>query len=368
LRQVERLLIVKLSSIGDVVHALPVSAALGRAFPHLEITWLVEERSAPVVLGNPYLKDVMVLPDDWHDPLRAGVLKRWRDLARRLRERRFEVALDLQGLTRSAALVWASGARWRFGCDWLRELAPLLVQRVRRRRKSVHIVDQLLDVVRFLGAVPTGVHFPLHLSPADRAAADRLLEEAGLPRSEPFIVLNPTTGATPHKGLGAGRVVDLVDQLQSDIGLAVLLVGAANDRALAETILSQARIRPFSLVGRTTLRELMAVLHRAALHIAGDTGSGHLAAALDTPVVSIYGRTDPARSAPHGQERWALHHPERCAFLCRAYRAVARVNRVNVCFRPPPSCLAAVTPAEIVATVRRCLAAQPRTSAAPVPP
>ena len=353
--RVQRLLIVKLSSLGDVVHALPVSAALGEAFPHLRLTWVVEERSAPLVLGNPYLHEVMVLPDDWHRLGAPGGLARWWRLRRELRRRRFDVALDLQGLTRSAALAWASGARWRFGWNYLRELAPLLVRRVKRVPRSVHVVDQLLDVARFLGAPAPRVRFPLRVSPEDAASAELLLHKAGIPTGQPFLAVNPTTGATPHKGPGVEQWVGLLALLAGEVGLPAVLVGGGQDRVLEQAILVRAKPRPISLVGRTTIGQLMAVLRRACLHVCGDTGSGHLAAALGTPVVSLFGRTDPARSAPYGQSDWALYHSEKCIPRCRRYRLGAPVNRENLCFQPPPSCLAAITPAEIVASIRRRL-------------
>src|SRR5437588_12629663 len=97
MRAIERVAIVKLSSVGDVVHALPVSAALGDAFPHLEITWIVEEMSAPMVMGNPYLKDIIVLPADWRARrLSPGSFRRFTRMRRDLRSRQFDVAIDLQ--------------------------------------------------------------------------------------------------------------------------------------------------------------------------------------------------------------------------------------------------------------------------------
>src|SRR6187549_1632006 len=113
LHALQRLLIIRLSSIGDVVHALPVSAALGEAFPHLEISWIVEEMSAPMVAGNPYLKEVIILPADWRkNRLSARSFRTFGKMREDLRARNFDVALDLQGLSKSAIVAWASGARY----------------------------------------------------------------------------------------------------------------------------------------------------------------------------------------------------------------------------------------------------------------
>jgi heptosyltransferase-1 len=355
MRQVERVLIVKLSSIGDVVHALPVSAALGDAFPHLKLSWVVEERAAPMVHGNPYLHEVLVLADDWHRrPLSRAGLGRFGALRRALRARRFDVAIDLQGLSRSAWLAWATGARYRFGCDWLRELAPLLVRRV-RRRKSVHIVDQLLDVARFLGAPVTRVRFPLHIPEADEASSRDLLASAGIAPEEPFLAINPTEGGYGRKGWGRQNLVALLRALACDGPVPAVLLGGVEDRELGDAIVAQVQPPPGNLIGRTSLKQLAAVLRRATVHLSADTGSAHIAAALGTPVVSIFGRTNPARLAPYGQAEHVLHHREQCAIACRWYHRTAPLNCNQICFAQSPVCLAAVTVEEVATMVRRCL-------------
>src|SRR4051812_41944575 len=109
--RIRRLLIVKLSAIGDMVHALPVAAALSDAFSHLEISWAVEEMSAPMLTGNPYLKEVIVIPAEWRvNRFSLASARRFRTMSRELQKRQFEVALDLQGLSKSALIAWASGA------------------------------------------------------------------------------------------------------------------------------------------------------------------------------------------------------------------------------------------------------------------
>src|SRR5262245_43268537 len=116
--KIHRLLIVKLSSIGDVVHALPVTAALGKSFPHLEISWIVEEMAAPIIQGNPYLSEVIVVPAASRKSRGTiSSLKRFFEMRRDLRSRRFDLTLDLQGLSKSALVAWATGARLRYGYD-----------------------------------------------------------------------------------------------------------------------------------------------------------------------------------------------------------------------------------------------------------
>lgn len=356
MRQVRRVLIVKLSAIGDVVHTLPVSAALGDAFAHLEITWIVEAMAAPMVQGNPYLKEVIVLPPEWRKSrFSLSSLHRLLALRRDLRARRFDIALDLQGLSKSALVAWASGARYRFGYDWMRELAPLIVTRVPRRPESVHIVDQFLDVARFLGAPVSEVKFPLHIPAEEDARARELLLEVGIGEGQPFLVVNPSEGGGGHKGWGAERFATALDVLARDPGLPVVLVGSKADLEVAEAIQHRTACPPASLVGRTNLKQLAALLRRAALHLCGDTGSAHIAAALGTRVVSLFGRSNPVRLAPYGQADLALHHREECHAACRRFHETAPLNSKQKCLAPPPVCLASITVEEVAAAVRRGL-------------
>jgi heptosyltransferase-1 len=356
MRSIQRLLIVKLSSIGDAVHALPVTAALGEAYPHLEISWVVEQMSAPMVEGNPYLKEVIVLPADWRkNRLSLRSFRRFSSLRQEMRGRRFDMTLDLQGLSKSALVAWATGAKFRYGYDWLREFAPRLETRIPRRPESVHIVEQFLDVARFLGAPVREVTFPLHIPAAEEAAAVALLHGVGITAERPFLVINPSSGGGGNKGWGAERFAALLDALAPDIP-PVVLVGAKGDLEVAREIAARTHQPPSSLVGQTNLKQLAAVLRLSALHLCGDTGSAHIAAALGTPVVSLFGRSNPARLAPYGQEANALHHREQCAAPCRHFHDTAPVNSKQKCLAPPPVCLSAITVAEVADKVREILA------------
>ncbi|MGC8666771.1 MAG: glycosyltransferase family 9 protein [Chthonomonadales bacterium] len=354
--QVHRLLIVKLSAIGDVVHALPVSAALGQAFPHVELTWLVEERAAPMVLGNPFVKEVIVLPMQWRRR-RFGLstVSGFLEIARRLRKRRFDISLDLQGLSKSALLALASGARRRYCSDWPREIAPWVEQPIPRRPESLHIVDQLLDVARFLGAAVKEVMFPLAVPPEARAAADGLLRSVGVEEGQPFAVINPSDGGGGNKGWNPLRYARLASLIHSTMGLPVVLIGGREDRRIADIIVREAERPTADLVGQTDLKQAAAILLRAAVHVAGDTGTAHIAAALGTPVVCIFGRTDPVRLAPYGQEQYVVHHREQCSPICRRYHDTAPINRPQKCLDPPPRCLDKVCVEEVFEAVRRAV-------------
>src|SRR5689334_1746909 len=166
LRHVSRVLIIRLSAIGDVVHALPLASALKDSYPHLEITWLVEEIPADVVLGNPDLANVIVLPRSRWKRGRANSPTVWREyfaFLADIRRRRFDLTIDVQGYAKSALIALASGAHYRLGWWRLRDGANLVSQAVPRRPQSVHRVDWFLDVARELGVDNPQVRFPLQI-------------------------------------------------------------------------------------------------------------------------------------------------------------------------------------------------------------
>ncbi len=361
MRTVERVAIVKLSAIGDVVHALPVSAALKEAFPKIHLTWIVEQMSAPMVEGNPYLDEVIVLPASLRNRLSFTSLSGFAALRRELRAKRFDLALDLQGLSKSALVTWATGARYRFGQDWLRELAPLFETRIPRQPDSIHVVDQLLDTARFLGASVNAVKFPLYIPRDAEEAAGEMLKECGIDPKADYTVYNPSHGGGGFKGWSTEGFVDLLGELKSIPGVPAVLVGSKADAEIAERISSESAVLVANLVGRTDLKQLAAVLKGAALHVCGDTGSAHIAAAFKTPVVTIFGRTDPDRLAPYGFRDYVVHHRDQCARECRRFHDTAPLNRKQKCLSPPPRCMAVVTMPEVATMVRTALAERRRT-------
>jgi heptosyltransferase-1 len=340
--KVHRVLIIKLSAIGDILHALPVSAALGESFPHWEISWAVEEPFKSLLEGNPYLKEVLPVPKLRSKTLtQASARSDYLNRLRELRKREFDLVLDLQGLTKSAILAVASGAKARLGYHWLREAAKFVEVAVPRRPESVHIVDQYLDVARHLGAITDPVRFPFIVSEADKSHVESLLRAEGITQETPFVTLNPAS-ALAIKQWGAERYAALIDAL-AQRGVRSVLVTA--DRAVAEAVAQNANEPFVNLVGKTSLTQLGGVLERGAVHVCGDTGSGHLATALGRPVVSLVGPTDPDRACPYGQRANVITHREVCDSRCNWHH----------CAFPQPHCMAAITVQEAQAKVEQLL-------------
>jgi len=295
---VRNVLMVRLSAIGDVVHTMPVAAALKRSFPHIRLTWAVEDRCAELVACNPYVDEVFPLPRHaWRT--RRFRPTTWVTGSRRLMELRtkhFDLALDLQGLLKSAVVAFASGAPVRLGYHWQREGARFLVQGVPPPKEPTHVVQQYLDVVRYLGGKAESVDFGLCIPDEAEASVQRLLEELGV--SPPYAVINPSAGHAA-KRWSPERFAAVCERLHA-AGVVPVLVGHSMDAPLAAEIRAACPVPVASAVGRTSLIELAALIRDARLHMAGDTGSIHMAAALGVPLVALYAATDPSRSGPFG--------------------------------------------------------------------
>lgn len=337
------LLIIKLSSIGDVVHALPVASALKSTYPALRITWAVEQWTAPLVLGHPAVDRVVVLPTLVRWPSRpvvwVGDLRR---AVRELRSESYDVALDLQGLARSAVVAALSPSRVRLARAGQREGAHLVSFGVPLPPPPLHAVDEYLHVAAALGAARRPARFAVPVSPAARQGVERCLSSRGVPSDAPIIVINPSA-ARAWKGWAMDRWGAVVDALAETAP--VILAGSVASVPAHAEIATRARRPPVDLTGQTTLEELVALLDRAALHVAPDTGTIHVAVALGTPVVGVYGPTLPSRVGPYGQPGSVVHRRDRCGALCPAYCLYRR------------RCLDAVTPGEVIAKARAVLGA-----------
>ncbi len=345
MNRLERVAIVKLSSIGDVVHALPVASALKRSFSHLQITWITEERCAEMVTGNPYVHEVLTIPGKaWRH--RAWDPRTWQEVHRivsLLRSRRFQMTIDLQGLLKSAVVAWLTGAPIRIGYHWQREGAWLFNRVVPKEPTSVHVVQEYLDVARFLGADTERVEFPLYISPEADERVRCLLQEEGIPSAEGFISINPSAGQ-PFKRWRTERWAELITLIDQQYHLPVVLVGGRADRPLADDIRARTPAPFVDLVGRTNLKELSAILRRSLLHICGDTGSAHISVALGKPVIGLYGPTNHLRTSPYGQEHRLITHKDQCP-VCNGAKSR----------REHSDCMDMITVSEVLQMVERTL-------------
>ena len=281
-----RILLIRLTAIGDVVVTTPVTRALREAYPDAHIAWVAEKVPASVLAGNPYVDEVIV----WDRKGKKGFLgdlNSGRHVARRVRKPRFDVAIDFQGLIRSAALACTSGARYRIGNALAKEPTAALYTHRLPRPIEPSSRQRCLDLLKPLGIVSSDRRMVVTVEPAHRDAAARMLEDAGV-GGQPYACLVPAT-TWPQKHWTETGWAEAADLLRDRLGFLPVWLGGGGDVPLLERIRSHMRGPSLLLAGRTSLNEAAALLQGARVTVAVDTGLMHISVAVGTPTVGVCG-------------------------------------------------------------------------------
>lgn len=318
-----RVLIVKSSALGDILHALPVLDYLHQAVPGIEVDWVVEEQFREILEGNPLISKVhTVRTKVWRKhPLARATHREIGALKQALRERNYDLVFDIQGNLKSGLVCWLTGVADRIGFEreGLQESANLLftTRQVPLRPRDRHITDQYLRVV----SVPFGrdfngmeLHTDIPTAPADDAAAEVLLST--LSDGLVFLFHCGTTWQTKlwHDAgwIGLGRAV--LDKFPDSSVL--LSWGNETEKSTAIRIAAAVGSRA-RLLDRYSLKGFTALLKKVDLVIGGDTGPIHIAAAVNTPTVSFYRASDGRRSGPRGDRHVVVQSPLHCTACFR---------------------------------------------------
>ncbi len=310
-----KILIVKLSAVGDVVMSLPALWALRRKYPQARIDWLVEAGPAELLVGHPALDRVLISPR--HQLKRLVKSGHWlaarrlaRDFRRDLRAVEYDVVLDLQGLFKSGFQVWlARGAR-KVGFDRVRERAHwFLNEKMPAYDPERHAARRYLDAAVYLGADRPDPEPEKYYTPPPRGEVEAARLLAGL--AGPWVVLNP--GARwVAKHWPVGHWQQLAARLAGEKGLSLVVTGGPADVPLGRAIAEAAPGAVRDLCGRTSLSGLAAILARAEAVVTGDTGPMHLAAAVGARGLALFGPTRPNRTGPFGGRFHVLTPPRNC--------------------------------------------------------
>ena len=293
------ILVVRLGSLGDLVHTLPAVAGLRVAHPDARIDWLVERPHREFLGLVPILSDIVVLED--------RTARAWLAARGALRARGYDVALDFQGLLKSAALARLSGAARVVGFDAaaLRErmASPFYTEQV-EVGEGRHVIEKNLRLASVLGAATDVLAFPLR--EVDSAVASSLAA-AGLSR---FALLN-CGAAWPNKRWPPDRFGRVAAWLHETRGLKSVVLWGPGEQDIADAVVATSDGAAVA-APQTSLADLVALSRRAALMVSGDTGPTHLAAAVGTPVVALFGPTNPARNGPWRPEDRSITRYEHC--------------------------------------------------------
>lgn len=342
----ERLLLVKPSSFGDIIHTLPVLDAIHHSWPRTTVDWIIKPEWLVLLEGHPMLREALPFPMSW---------RAWRHTISLIRERRYDMVLDLQGLLRSGLLSRFTGAPVRIGFANGREGSPwCYTRRVglpfvsqtgpmdflhAPMHAPMHAIDRYLHLAREAGvSIQKPVRFPLPSWPDAERWADRCWNEMGIRSKDMVCVIHPAARWTT-KRWPAERFALLADRLVAEQGWRVILVAGAKEREQVAAVTALMRRPHLDLSGHTSLPQLAALLRRAALLVTNDSGPMHLAVAVGTPVVALFGPTDPRAVGPYGSGHVILRKEIDCS-SCTRQRCVKSL-----------ACLTAITVEDVSSAV-----------------
>lgn len=308
----QNILVVKLSAIGDVIHALPVSYAIKESFPDVHLTWVVEPPAYDLLTMDSCVDEIITFHKKEFKSI-GGFLTNYGPLKRQIQRRSYDAVLDLQGLFKSAAIARLAKAPVKLGMCNMRELSDRISRPVIGPHAQGHIVERYLDVARALGCRVDQVVFPLTVPEREADLTRRIFSQAGGNMGNPYVVF--AIGANwPNKRWPIEYFAELSDWLYAQRLIPVIVGGGAVDEQRAAELCAAAEIPPINLVGRTNFKQLTCVLQHAQLTIGGDTGPVHLSAGVGTKTIMVMGPTDANRNGPYGQLENAIEVERSCKY------------------------------------------------------
>ncbi len=284
-----KILVIKPSALGDVVHSLPFLNAIRDRYPDAEIHWLIARSFEDLLQGHPMISRLWVIDKDRWKRLSnvSETARALRRLMRELREERFDLVVDLQGLFRSGLLCGATRSPVRVGFSEGREASPLFYTHRIRGGRDCHAIERYMNVARSLGAHTDRIDYPFGWDLNDSSHVENLPSD--------YVVMAPAAGGEAKRW-----PAESFGQLASRLPWPSVVISGRGDAQLVEQVVAASNGKALSLAGKTTLREVTAVIRRARAFISNDTGPMHIAAALGVPVFAVFGPTSAARTGPYG--------------------------------------------------------------------
>jgi lipopolysaccharide heptosyltransferase I len=298
----KKILIVKPSSLGDVVHSLPFLNVLKTCLPQAKIHWVIAKGLEGLLEGHPMIDKLVIIHKDMWKKIASArhTVKEITLLMKELKNERYDLAIDLQGLLRSGIITKATGAPLRVGFREAREGSRFFYTHKVQGGKDIHAVDRYLKIADFLGCDIKDVRFPFPSYPISSLNQSLM--------SEDYAVIIPgarwKTKVWPAEKFG---------ELVSRLSLKTVIVGTKSDIKAADTITSLSQGKSLSLAGKTGLKELIEVIRHAQFVVSNDSGPMHIAAALDIPVFAIFGPTSATRTGPYGKGHTIMREDVTCA-------------------------------------------------------
>ena len=338
-KEYKSILVIKMSSLGDVIHALPSLYELRNLYPNAKIYWLVEPQFAAILPEKPYIDEKIIFyKNDLKNKSFFEKISYLKALRKKLHSYNFDLVIDLQGLMKSTLIALLSGCNNRIGYAEMREGSFLFTKAIIGSHVKDHVVERYLDVLRYLGADIREPKFPLPDFEHEEQTMKDLLAKYGVTGT--YAVFFPGT-RWPTKEWPADNFAALAKKL-ADIGVFTVLAGAPAEEEKGKeiTLLTKSDF-VVDIIGKTSIVEIAGLIKNAALCLGGDTGPMHVAAAVGVPTISLFGPVSPDRTAAYGKKSVVIKTTASCApcfkricpkeFICMDLISVDSVY--NVCER-----------------------------------
>ena len=285
----KKILIIKPSALGDIVHTLPFLAAVHMTFPAAEIHWVVARGLHTFLEGHPMISRLWIMEKEkWKQLSRfRKSIQEINTFRKELAGEHFDVSIDLSGLLRSGLITYGAGARYKLGFSDSDEGSPFFYTHKVAGGRKIHAIDRYLKLAALMGCDTSHVSHPMPPYPADSPLLSSLPER--------FCVIAPSAGKEANRW-----PVDRFGELAARLPLPSVVISSKADAGVVEAVVAASKGMAIDMAGKTGLKELVALIARARFLISNDTGPMHIAAALDVPVFAIFGPANPIRTGPYG--------------------------------------------------------------------
>ena len=301
--QIERILLIKPSSLGDIIHGLPVLKALRNKWPDAKISWVVKDAYVDILNGNPLIDELILL-------IKSSLTTSIFSFRKKLRHGSFDLAVDMQGLFRSGLIAFLSGAPVRIGFSNARELASLFYTHKVDAPLNLHAVDRNLKLAAALGCEVQEIEFPINLNRETEQEASGFIQKIQLDTRRPLVTLVP--GARwEKKRWPLHSFSRLGDLLIEKMGAGIIVAGSRQENRLIHEIRSAMK-NPSAEAVDFSLTKLTALLSKSDVVVTNDSGPMHIAVAMRTPVVALFGPTDPERTGPYSKKCLIIQRDLEC--------------------------------------------------------
>jgi len=286
---IKKILIVKPSALGDIVHSLPFLVALKKQFPDAQIDWVVAHGLHTFLKDHPMLSKLWVIKkDEWKKKNRVLTsLKEINHLRVGLKTENYDVCIDLSGLLRSGLISWASRAQIKLGFKESDEGSPFFYTHKIHGSMKIHAIDRYLEIAKFMGCQVDQIEYEFAPYNKKTPLLDSLPEQ--------YCVMSPSAGKPANRWQA-----EKFGQLASKLDLPTIVIASGAEADIAQTVVNSSKGKAITLAGKTSLKELIALIGKAEFFVCNDTGPMHIAAALNIPVFAIFGPANPIRTGPYG--------------------------------------------------------------------